>query len=168
MTIADFLTRLDGVRSRGTGRWSARCPSHQDKCPSLSVQEGDRGLLVHCFAGCTVEEVTAAVNLRVSDLFTDTPIPRGEGPIHKPLKLDLVEVAYRFELAALDRRLRANAVLNAVAKLSNIAITDVQRDRLMNAVARAYADKDRAEFLETVADGFRWKAFEEGRRAHAA
>lgn len=73
MTAESLLERLDRVRPRGPGKWSARCPSHQDKTPSLSVREGDWGLLVHCFGGCTVEEVTEALNLRVSDLFHNAP-----------------------------------------------------------------------------------------------
>ncbi len=39
------------------GKWSGqsalcRCPAHDDKSPSLSIRQGDRGFLVHCFAGC--------------------------------------------------------------------------------------------------------------------
>ena len=168
MTIQAFLARLAGVCFRNSGRWSARCPSHQDKSPSLSVQEGDRGLLVKCFAGCTIEEVTAAVNLRVSDLFTDTPIPRGQRPTPKPQKLDLVAEAFQFELAALDRRLRAEAVLQAVTNFNADNMSDEDRDRLMKVVAHAYADRDRAEFLETVADEFRLKAFHERTEHHGA
>jgi len=73
MTVAAFLEQLESVRSCGPERWSAKCPSHSDKSPSLSVREGERGLLVHCFAGCSVEEVMAALNLPVSDLFHDAP-----------------------------------------------------------------------------------------------
>lgn len=73
MTVEAFLDRLEGVRSRGTGKWSARCPAHHDKSPSLSVREAERGLLVHCFAGCTLVEVMAALNLPESHLFHDAP-----------------------------------------------------------------------------------------------
>lgn len=39
------------------GEWSGykamcRCPAHADSTPSLSLRQGDRGILVHCFAGC--------------------------------------------------------------------------------------------------------------------
>ena len=76
MTATDLLAYLDGVRLRGHGKWSARCPAHEDRSPSLSMREGDRGLLVHCFSGCTVEEICEALNLRVSDLFYDSSDPR--------------------------------------------------------------------------------------------
>ena len=34
-----------------------RCPAHQDGTPSLSIRQGHDGILVHCFAGCTAEDV---------------------------------------------------------------------------------------------------------------
>jgi hypothetical protein len=63
------LEGLRGVRENGSG-WMALCPAHVDQEPSLSVKEGDDGrALVHCFAGCSVEEITAALGLRPKDLF---------------------------------------------------------------------------------------------------
>ena len=44
------------------GRWTGytalcRCPAHNDRTPSLSLRQGDRGILVHCYAGCAREDV---------------------------------------------------------------------------------------------------------------
>ncbi|TXR56469.1 hypothetical protein [Quadrisphaera setariae] len=40
-----------------------QCPAHADSAPSLHVTVADDGrVLVHCFAGCTVEEVLAALH----------------------------------------------------------------------------------------------------------
>ncbi|MHA3795614.1 DUF7146 domain-containing protein [Sphingomonas sp. YL-JM2C] len=44
------------------GHWSGyvamcRCPAHNDSTPSLSIRQGDRGILVTCFAGCAREDV---------------------------------------------------------------------------------------------------------------
>jgi len=33
------------------------CPAHADSEPSLSLRQGDRGIIVHCFAGCRPEDV---------------------------------------------------------------------------------------------------------------
>lgn len=33
------------------------CPAHDDRSPSLSIRQGDRGLLVHCYAGCLNADV---------------------------------------------------------------------------------------------------------------
>jgi hypothetical protein len=72
VTIDDLLARLEGVRQRGSG-WLAKCPAHQpDMNPSLSIHEGDRGVLLHCFTGCTLEEICTALGLQVRDLFFDS------------------------------------------------------------------------------------------------
>lgn len=64
------LSRLEKVRERQARQWSARCPAHADKGPSLSVRETPEGsVLLHCFAGCGVHEITAAMGLDMSDLF---------------------------------------------------------------------------------------------------
>lgn len=47
---------LDLVRALG-GEWHGtcamcRCPAHDDQTPSLSIRQGDRAILVTCFAGC--------------------------------------------------------------------------------------------------------------------
>jgi hypothetical protein len=71
VTPAELITRLKGVRRSGNG-WLARCPSHEDRSPSLSVHEGEDGrVLLHDFAGCSVEAICAAVGIRVSDLFSE-------------------------------------------------------------------------------------------------
>lgn len=168
MTAQDFLDRLEGVRPRGSGKWSAQCPAHQDRGPSLSIGEGIGRILVHCFAGCPPGAIVATLGLAMRDLFTATSTSRRQRPTQKSQRLDLVAAAFRFELASLDRRLRADAVLEAVADFSGDDLGDQDRDRLMTMVARAYADNDRAEFLETVADDFRMKAFHEREDRHAA
>lgn len=68
--IADLLlSKLDKVKAIGKGGYLALCPAHEDKSPSLSVRELDDKVLVHCFAGCSVHEIVAAVDLELSDLF---------------------------------------------------------------------------------------------------
>jgi len=64
-----LLPRLEGVITTSKG-WRARCPTHGGKSASLAITEGDNGtLLLHCFAGCPVHDVLAAVGLQVGDLF---------------------------------------------------------------------------------------------------
>ena len=36
---------------------TARCPAHTDRTPSLSIRQGDRGILVTCFAGCSPQDI---------------------------------------------------------------------------------------------------------------
>ena len=72
MTFEDFLPRLDAVRSRGNGRHAARCPAHApDKNPSLSVSQGDKGILLKCWSGCTVAEICSSLGIEKKDLFFD-------------------------------------------------------------------------------------------------
>ncbi|HEV8328444.1 MAG TPA: hypothetical protein VGQ08_13265 [Nitrospiraceae bacterium] len=71
MTAAEFIGSLESVRARGLNKWSAKCPGHADKAPSLTIAEGDKGLLVKCWAGCSLEEITGALGIKVSDLFFD-------------------------------------------------------------------------------------------------
>lgn len=60
MRAEEIARRLGGRRS-GAG-WSARCPAHQDRSPSLSIGESASGrLLLHCHAGCSFERVIAAL-----------------------------------------------------------------------------------------------------------
>lgn len=167
MTLEDLLSRLDGVRRSSRG-YRAHCPAHKDGSPSLSIAKGDGGLLLHCFAGCEKPAIVAAIGLTMTDLFFDAPTPRGQRPKPKPQKLDLSALAFRFELAALDRRLRAERVLKAATNFNVDELSEQQLDRLMNAVAHAYSDGERAELLETVADDLRLKAFLERTGHHAA
>jgi len=67
--VEKVLERLDGIEQRNGG-FMALCPSHDDHTPSLSVSEGDAGqVLVHCFAGCEMEDVLGALGLSIPDLF---------------------------------------------------------------------------------------------------
>jgi hypothetical protein len=75
-----LLSKLDGVRRIGEGRWLARCPAHQDKRPSLSVKETPDGVvLIKCWSsGCSAAQVVGAVGLNMADLFP----PRPADPAH--------------------------------------------------------------------------------------
>jgi hypothetical protein len=63
LDIHDVLSRLSGVRELGTGKgWIALCPAHEDRKPSLRIAEGSDGrVLLHCFAGCSPEEIVRAI-----------------------------------------------------------------------------------------------------------
>ena len=67
--VQRFLDRLKKVRRSGSG-WTARCPAHKDRDPSLSISEGlDGRVLVYCHRGCSADSICAAVSLRMADLF---------------------------------------------------------------------------------------------------
>lgn len=71
------LDRLTNVK-RGDGKATARCPAHEDRANSLSIATGEDGrVLLHCFAGCSVEQITRTIDLQPRDLFAKSR--RGEG-----------------------------------------------------------------------------------------
>lgn len=88
-------------RQYGSG-WSAKCPVHDDRRPSLSIGEGDDGrALLDCKKGCPTGDVVAAVGLEMSDLFpakSTTPKPRSNG---KPARKTFATA--REAIATLDK-----------------------------------------------------------------
>ena len=69
--VENLLSRLKGVKKNGTDKYLACCPSHPDKSPSLAIKEINDRILVHCFAGCSADSITAAVGLTQNDLFRE-------------------------------------------------------------------------------------------------
>jgi putative DNA primase/helicase len=68
MTLEEFLARCNKPKRAGKGH-AALCPAHDDDRHSLSIGEGNKGIVLKCHAGCTAEAVVAAMGLRMADLF---------------------------------------------------------------------------------------------------
>jgi hypothetical protein len=69
--VGNLILRLDAKRS-GEG-WLAKCPAHDDRQPSLSISEGRDGrVLLHCHAGCALDEILSAAGLTKRDLFPES------------------------------------------------------------------------------------------------
>lgn len=67
--VESLLSRLQKVKGKN-GSWTACCPAHNDKGPSLAIREADDGrILLHCFAGCETLSVVQAVGMDMTDLF---------------------------------------------------------------------------------------------------
>jgi len=61
---AETIAKALGGRKAGGG-WTARCPAHDDRTPSLSIRDADGNkVLVRCHAGCDQEHVIAALRQR--------------------------------------------------------------------------------------------------------
>ena len=125
-----MLAGLPKARQRQPGQYSAPCPAHDDKSPSLTIRENpDGAVLLHCFAGCSVGAIVAALGLELSDLFP----PReksGREPKRQPR---LITAGQALEL------LQAEATFIAVAagNLSiGVVLTPAERERLRQAAAR--------------------------------
>lgn len=57
------------------------CPAHNDRTPSLSVNRGNKGVVLKCQAGCDTTEILRRLNLRTSDLFDDERPTNGKPEI---------------------------------------------------------------------------------------
>ena len=136
MSVDSLLAKLEGVRSNGRGRWMARCPSHEDRLPSLSIRELDDGrILLHCFGQCGVEEVLGALGLEFDALFPEKPQEHAKGE-RRP-----------FPASDVLRALADESMIVAVAAANvaqRVELTDADRERLMLAAERINAGRSLA------------------------
>jgi hypothetical protein len=104
------VAKLDGTIERGSGRYSTLCPVPVDRAPSVTIRTAEDGrVLVHCFAGCSVESILRALGLGWEALFPDErtrderiAIARRLG---KPAEPDSLEVErWVLRIAAADVR----------------------------------------------------------------
>lgn len=86
MKPEQILDRFEHVKPGGQNQFSARCPCHDDKHNSLAISVNKAGdILLHCHAGCHVEDIVNSLGLTMSDLFAD-----------KPAATNTVQVAYLY------------------------------------------------------------------------
>ena len=131
MSADILLQHLQKVKRTGNGRWLACCAAHDDKTASLSVRELDDGrVLVHCFAGCSVNEVLGAVGLTFDALYPEKEIHHGK-PERRPFPAADILRAIAFE---------STLVLIAAADLlAGNPFNETDRARLALAASRIQA-----------------------------
>ena len=147
MTATDLLSALDGVRSRGSGKWSAKCPAHSDHSPSLSITEGKKAVLLKCWAGCSLGAITSAMNLTIKDLFYDAPDTHTATETRRRRAILKQQHARQQEVVGyvVDALREAEAFLRLRRGLDISGWTDTQLDADLNCVADAYALLDAEE-----------------------
>ncbi len=75
--VSGILERLRGVQGSGP-QWTACCPAHEDKHPSLSIGIGiDGRILLKCHAGCEPDAIVAHIGLTLRDLAPPTNADSG-------------------------------------------------------------------------------------------
>lgn len=80
MNVYPILDRLEKVKQVKPDSWLACCPAHDDRSPSLAITDkGDRALL-HCYAGCTFDEIRAALGMQSHEFFADGKAPKSAAP----------------------------------------------------------------------------------------
>ena len=129
MTPAEkFLSRVEGVRQTGPGRWLFRVPTRKDKRPSGSARELEGGrLLIHDFAGDSAVDILAAVGLEMSDLYPENSAHHGKSERRPFLAMDALRcVAFEALVVAAA----------AAALASGEPLSSVDRERLLVAAER--------------------------------
>lgn len=133
MTIDTFLSKLEKVKSRGHGKWMACCPACGDRNPSMSIKDDNGVILMRCFSqGCSANEICAAIDFNVSDLFPpkddyNTSYERKSRSYFPPAQI--------LEALAFE-----TMVTYMIAKdMQTSGIDDPTRDRLLTAVSRINA-----------------------------
>lgn len=181
--------RLDAhtIRDAATGRWPAifallgievgtgkhrACPACGGKdrfrfddrdgrgswfCNQCDPQAGDGFRLVQHVRGCDFPE---ALKIVAGVLGLDHAHASTHRSLTSPMiRFDQRALAFRYDLAALDLRLRAEHIVEVGKKLNMASLSDDDLDRALNHMAKAHADGERAELFEGVADDLRMKDF---------
>jgi hypothetical protein len=100
--VARILARLRDPKPAGAGKYTARCPAHDDRHASLSVGTGDgHRALLHCHSGCGVEEIVGAIGLTLADLYDENRNGQAEanGHRHATPVTDLPDIDWRARAA---------------------------------------------------------------------
>jgi len=147
------LEHLDGVKKNGKG-YVARCPAHQDKNPSLSVREAEDRILMHCFKGCDIKDICAAIGIQVGDLFNDRPALRLE--VRKK-----IDTSSRFEQMRNDAFVEMARVRDEyqaifdeyLLEVPDVHLEKVHKIPLLNYYLEILATGSKGEVMELMKEG---------------
>lgn len=104
MTLDDIASRLEGAAPQRGDSLMAKCPAHEDRSPSLKVTDAGDRILLHCYAGCSTDDILTALGLDWGALF------EGEyeaAPIQPSLRIEdrrklVCRHHHAFTVAAMD------------------------------------------------------------------
>lgn len=82
LTEQDVIGRLTSARGAGEGRWTAKCPAHEDTRSSLSIRVEDGKWLFNCFAGCSFHDIIGCIGVAPAECFPEDQRKRDKKPIH--------------------------------------------------------------------------------------
>ena len=84
--VRSIVAKLDKAKEIRPNTWQACCPAHDDKSPSFRLTLTDDGqVLMHCFAGCTPDEICSSLGVSMSSLFPDSD--RTYYPVKSPVNI---------------------------------------------------------------------------------
>lgn len=155
--IGNVLEKLGGVIPNGDG-WRALCPAHTDQHPSLNIKIGFKGVLIKCWAGCSLNSIVAAMGLSPSDLFFDAPQRRNgqsNGAVtperanlyfYWPWRRQVHEIQNIADL----QRMMAENFLEQIKAVDAATLTDDERGFLLEQIALAMAWVNLASELDAL------------------
>ena len=68
LTASDIARLLGKAKRNTNGSYQVCCPAHEDEKPSLSIADGDKGVILYCHAGCSFEEICGKIDVQPSEL----------------------------------------------------------------------------------------------------
>jgi len=111
---------LHKPKRAGPGKYVACCPAHDDKTPSLSIENAPDGkILVHCHAGCSQDEVIGAL--------------RNLGLWHKQSRQRIKSLKNQ----GMKEEIRRNKIILALARSEyeqDVVHTELDRARIKRAI----------------------------------
>ena len=145
--LDDLSNQLE--KSKRTGdKVIARCPAHEDTNPSLSAtigRDGDR-VILKCFAGCTTEDVTAALGWTMGDLFVSDG---NRPPSWAPRQVHVLDPS---KLPGAPKPLPKGWGANDWDIPKGVNVLEALRGAAIPVDARAIGDEADAVALETLPD----------------
>ena len=131
--VERMLGMLTKVKGRN-GSWTACCPAHNDKGPSLAIRETEDGrVLLHCFAGCETLNVVQALGMDMTDLFPPDD-KRREYPVEG--KKSMKPAFYASDLMRIIHFEALVVQIVAFDLANNKPMTEETRERMLTAYQR--------------------------------
>ena len=140
--LTHILSSTD-AKATGPEKWLAHCGAHGSKRHrDLSIREANDRILLHCFAGCSLENICTALGIRKADLFFDTDYDPRQIALHRRVRAQAraarAEEQHRMGLR-LDATREAESLIVSARNVSITGWTDEQLHRALNRLADAYA-----------------------------
>ncbi|MBK8375842.1 MAG: toprim domain-containing protein [Sphingomonadales bacterium] len=166
--LKQLVAKLGGSWSGNTAM--CRCPAHKDRTPSLSIRQGDRGILVTCHAGCdstiVLRELGRIAKLPTFHREDIKPAPKRSGKPH----LAIWQSASPIENTLAERYVRETrniwAALNDVrfhprcpkgkgtdAVYLPALIVAMRNKGIIEAIQRIFLDPATAQYTEKITLG---------------
>lgn len=122
-----LLSRLEKVQPIGNNRYKALCPAHDDRSPSLAIEDKSERLLLHCFCGCETANVLGAIGLTFADIMPDKAMGNFK-KIKKPF--------YAMDVLGIIKFEATLVYIYATDMAKGLKLTSNDKERLLLAISR--------------------------------